>query len=154
MGRNKTQPKIAAFLSDLTKICNKHGMLVDANGGGGKAGAGKNRDDSRFREGCPLVLYAKADTSDNYRKVGYLWYSFVGEDETLAYNFEPKTGTPYKEVTTPDPQPEEIPEKTQPKKITKKIKPQPKKIKAKPKKATGLEGALKKSKTWESKLEK
>ena len=95
MARNRIQPKIKSFLKDLTKICRKHNMIVDANGSGVQ-GDGKDRGDARFNEGCPLVLYTKSGVS--YRKVGYLWYSFVGEEEEIAFNFEPKSGTPYKEV--------------------------------------------------------
>jgi hypothetical protein len=73
-------------------------MIIDANGGGGKEGAGPNRGESRFLEGAPLVLYASTSAGDTYRKIGYLWYSFEGEEEQLVYNFEPKPDSPYTEV--------------------------------------------------------
>lgn len=94
MGRNKTQPKIEAFLKELTELCNKHNMIVDANGSSGS--------DARFRDGCPLALYVKSDTSNNYRKVGYLWYAFMGDGESLFYNFDPLASLPYKQVITED----------------------------------------------------
>jgi len=103
MAKNKTQPKIEAFLQELTQICQKHGMCVDANGGGGRRGEGKDRGEARFNEGCPLVLYAQSGGGSNFRKVGYLWYSFLGQNEDLTYNFDPKVGTPYSEVIIPDP---------------------------------------------------
>lgn len=107
MAKNTTQPRIEPFLKDLSIICQKHGMLIDANGGGGKDGAGANRGESRFLEGAPLVLYASTATGETYRKVGYLWYSFEGDEEQLVYNFEPAPSTPYipvnpGPVTTPD----------------------------------------------------
>jgi hypothetical protein len=98
MARNKTQPKIERFLVELTKLCQEHGMIVDANGGGGVHGAGKTRSDSRFKEGCPLVLFTKSGVNNNFRKVGYFWYSFSDDEEQIFYNFDPKPGTPYKEI--------------------------------------------------------
>jgi len=97
MAKNTTQPRIAPFLKDLSIICQKHGMIVDANGGG-KEGAGSNRNESRFLEGAPLVLYASTSTGESYRKIGYLWYSFEGEEEQIVYNFEPKANSPYTKV--------------------------------------------------------
>ena len=146
MGKNKTQPKIKAFLEDLSKICNEHDMIVDANGGGGKPGEGKLRDESRFREGCPLVLYTRSGTSNNFRKIGYLWYSFVGEEEGLAYNFDPKPGTPYKEVIATEAGDYQEEEKRPKLKI--------KRSKSKSNKPSGLKAALKKAKKWESELDK
>jgi len=98
MARNKTQPKIEKFLTELTKLSQKHGMIVDANGGVGAQDASKTRSEARFREGCPLVLFTKSGANNSFRKVGYLWYSFSGDEEKIFYNFEPKPGTPYKEV--------------------------------------------------------
>lgn len=96
MAKNKTQPKIEAFLKALSQICHYYGMLVDANGGG-KAGAGPDRGESRFLEGAPLVLYAKSGL--DYRKIGHLYYSFVGENEEhIVFNFSPKEGLPYTAV--------------------------------------------------------
>jgi len=108
VARNKTQPKIEKFLSDLTQLCRKHNMIIDANGGGYQ-GDGKGRT-ARFSEGCPLVLFTKSGI--NYRKIGYLWYSFLGDGENITFNFEPKAGTPYTDITFdedpfPDPDPEE-----------------------------------------------
>jgi len=93
MAKNTTQPRIAPFLKDLSQICQKHGMIVDANGGG-KEGSGS----SRHLEGAPLVLFASTLTGGSYRKIGYLWYSFEGEDEQIVYNFEPKANSPYIEI--------------------------------------------------------
>lgn len=102
MAKNKTQPKIEAFLQELTAICQKYGMDIDANGGG-RRGEGKNRGEVCFNEGCPLILYTLSGNKGNYRKVGYLWTSFLGVEENLTYNFEPKIGTPYKEIVIPEP---------------------------------------------------
>jgi len=103
MAKNKTQPKIEAFLQEMTAVCQKYGMCVDANGGGGRRGEGQDRGEARFNEGCPLVLYTQSGEGPNYRKVGYLWYSFLGAAENLTYNFDPKRGTPYKEIVIPEP---------------------------------------------------
>lgn len=93
MARNKTQPKIEAFLKALSQVCQYYGMIIDANGGG-KAG---DRGESRFLEGAPLVLYAKSGL--DYRKIGHVYYSFVGENEEhVAFNFLPKDGMPYSKV--------------------------------------------------------
>lgn len=102
MAKNKTQPKIEAFLQELTAICQKYDMCVDANGGG-RRGEGKNRGEVHFNEGCPLVLYTQSGNNGSYRKVGYLWTSFLGMAENLTYNFDPKVGTPYKEIIIPEP---------------------------------------------------
>ena len=107
MAKNTTQPRITPFLKDLSILCQKHGMIVDANGGG-KEGVGPSRGESRFLEGAPLVLYASTSSGDSYRKIGYLWYSFGGDEEQIIYNFEPTSNSPYIPVTldpvsAPDP---------------------------------------------------
>lgn len=163
MAKNKTQPKIEAFLQELTQISQKYGMCVDANGGGGRRGEGKNRGDARFNEGCPLVLYTQSGEGPIYRKVGYLWYSFLGMAENLTYNFDPKIGTPYKEIIIPEPIEDEIEEDEEPVKIkmpekpVKKIEIKPildemanqKKEKAVQLPASALAKAIAKAKQWE-----
>lgn len=66
-------------------------MVVDTNGGGKPGDHGT----SRFLEGAPLVLFTKSGS--DYRKVGYLWYSF-DDTERPVYHFEPKSGSPYRTV--------------------------------------------------------
>ena len=85
--KNKTQPKIESFISDFSVLCRKHGMLLDSNSG---------------RDGSPLILYIKSgeatDLQANYRKVGYLWYSFSDETEEISYSFDPMEGSAYLKV--------------------------------------------------------
>jgi hypothetical protein len=97
MAKNTTQPRIKPFLKDLSILCQRHGMIIDANGGG-KGGSGPNRGESRFLEDAPLVLYTSTSNGDTYRKIGYLWYSFEDDDKHIIYNFEPKSNTPYTKV--------------------------------------------------------
>ena len=158
MARNKTQPKIEAFIQELTQICQKYGMCVDANGGG-RRGEGKNRGEARFNEGCPLVLYTQSGEGPNYRKVGYLWYSFLGLSENLTYNFEPKAGTPYDEIVIPEPVEEEqlqespkvAKKKTQPKKDNFIVDEVAEQSKQKPDQlpASALSRAIAKAKQWQ-----
>ena len=85
--KNTTQPKIEAFISDFSEVCRNHGMIIDSNGG---------------RDGSPLVLYIKSEKTTglqaNYRKIGYLWYSFSEETEEVTYSFDPMEGSTYLKV--------------------------------------------------------
>jgi len=68
--------RIEDFLRDLSIISQKYGMIIDANGNQSK--------------NSPLALYTYSGKTPTYRKIGYLNYSFEGDNQQPIFNFDPK----------------------------------------------------------------